>query len=107
RHNPDVLVEENSFDDEASELGARFVLVRVLLRAFDFRQANRGRSIRQREPNKDNASEGNRGGNKECQPPTNYNQIPAQDDNQAAADRMRNVPDGHPAGELLRWKPMR
>src|SRR5436190_12154382 len=82
------------------------MLLRVMFCAFDFRQPNRWRRVRQGKPNKDDASEGDRRRNEESQPPTNYHEIATKNDNQSAANRMRDIPDRHATGQFLGRKPM-
>src|SRR2546425_3467613 len=82
------------------------MLLRVTFGAFDLRQSNRRRRVRKRKPNKDDTSEGERGGNKESKSPTDYHEISTKNDNQSAADRMRDIPNRHAARQFLRGKPM-
>ena len=83
------------------------MFLRMLLSAGDIRQTNRRWRVGKREPDENHAGKGIRGRHKEGQTPADQDQIAAENYNQAAADGMRDVPDRHAAGELLRRKPMR
>src|SRR5438309_234356 len=71
------------------------MLLRVTFGAFDFRQSNRRRRVGKGKPNKDDASEGDRRRNEEGESPTDNHEISTKNDNQSAADRMRDIPDRH------------
>src|SRR6266567_6349341 len=83
------------------------MLLGVMFGPFDFRQPHGWWRVGERQPNHDYARESDRRRNKECESPTNDDEISAENDNQSAANRMRDIPNRHSARQFLWWKPMR